>query len=214
MPTPPPPRLILASRSPRRAELLRDAGFSFEVRTPPFDDPPQPDTPEDGDTPALAVRLATAKAQSLAKSLEKPGESQTPRAVILAADTLCIDAHGRPLGKPQTRDQLLNMLRGFVDRTHRVTTGVCLLAWPDQIQSAFADTAHVHWGPVHEEDLQAYADTDAWAGKAGGYNFHDRVAAGWPVTADGDPATVVGLPMAALVPRLAEFGVTPGVAAR
>lgn len=208
LPLPQRPRLILTSRSPRRSQMLREAGYEFNIETPPFDDPAQPDTPDHGDTPRLAQQLAEEKARSLAENRQEQLEPDRMPAVILAADTLCIDADGHPVGKPQTHEQLLAMLQCFVDATHHVTTGVALLDEQNGQMTAFSDTAEVVWGPVSEKQLQTYADSNAWQGKAGGYNLQDRVAAGWPITVTGDPGTVTGLPMIRLIPQLERLGIT------
>ncbi|MEM1353403.1 MAG: Maf family protein [Planctomycetota bacterium] len=195
------PRLILASQSPRRAQLLRDAGLVFEQVSPPFADP---DQPEDRSLNAEqhAMELARAKAASLARTLSSP-------ALILAADTLCVDHHNRLVGKPRDRDHARAMLRGFANRDHAVVTGVAIqVAGPGQFRAgetrAFTDRAVVSFGEVSAQTIEAYLDLDQWRGKAGGYNLFDRQAAGWPIRVAGDPTTVVGLPMQRLLPIITE----------
>ncbi|MFK7790335.1 MAG: nucleoside triphosphate pyrophosphatase [Phycisphaeraceae bacterium] len=192
------PPLILASQSPRRAELLREARIDFEQRSPPFADPDQPPAHLRGDeAEAYAASLAAQKARSLAAVL-------TGSAVILAADTICVDDHGELVGKPRDRAHAWEMLRSFIETEHRVLTGVSLLrvGSDEQAIESFADVAVVRFGSVGEFELDAYLDTDDWQGKAGGYNLFDRQAAGWPIEVEGDPTTVVGLPMRRLVPML------------
>ena len=191
--------LILASQSPRRAELLRDAGFTFEQRSPPFADPDQPpDHLQGHEAEDYAQSLATHKAQSLAGQVSGP-------CTILSADTICVDDRGQLVGKPIDHAHALAMLRSFVNASHRVITGVALLsvdARGGRACRSFADVATVRFGLIERAQLQAYLQTDDWRGKAGGYNLFDRQAAGWPITVEGDPATVVGLPMRRLVPQL------------
>lgn len=190
--------LILASQSPRRVQLLAEAGFVFEQRSPPFADPDQPPGHLRGDeAEAYAASLAEQKAKSVAATLEGS-------ALVLAADTICVDGAGELVGKPRDRGHAREMIASFIDAEHRVLTGVALLRVVQsegQIAS-FADVAVVRFGSLREQELEDYLDTDEWKGKAGGYNLFDRQAAGWPIQVEGDPATVVGLPMRRLVPML------------
>jgi len=194
-----PPRLILASQSPRRAQLLREACLIFEQRSPPFSDPDQPPAHLRGhEADDYAASLARRKARSMADGCDRP-------ALILAADTICVDDRGRLVGKPSDAQDAGRMIRGFVDTTHRVITGVALLQSGADVlsePSCFADAAVVRFGAVDEVAIRGYLAAGDWAGKAGGYNLFDRQQAGWPITVEGDPATVVGLPMRRLLPML------------
>ena len=204
-------RLVLASHSPRRALLLREAGFAFDVVDPPYVDPADPN--EAGGDGAkgrsLAGRLARRKALSVDRAAWPAGKG---KAVLLSADTLGIDADGRLLGTPQTADEALAMLTSLAGSTHRIVTGVALLCWDPAVRpilGQITDTATVHLGPLTAEQLREYVATGDWAGKAGGYNLAERLDAGWAIRVDGDPATVMGLPMQRLIPRLAAWGVVP-----
>jgi len=200
MPTdfpPNPRRLILASQSPRRSELLREAGLAFEQMSPPFTDPDQPED-ESLDAEQHAMELALAKARSLAAVVAGP-------ALILAADTLCVDHDNRLVGKPRDRDHARAMLTRFVNSDHAVVSGIALLAVGDTAPAepvVFADRAVVSFGLLAAEAIEQYLDLNQWQGKAGGYNLFDRQAAGWPITVVGDPNTVVGLPMKRLIETL------------
>jgi len=193
--------LILASQSPRRAQLLAEAGGVFEQRSPPFADPEQPPSHLRGhEAEAYAAALAKQKANSMADATDGP-------ALILAADTICVDHEGGLVGKPRDRAHAREMVRSFIASQHRVITGVALLRvgdGPSKVAS-FADVAVVRFGAIDDAQLDAYVGTDDWRGKAGGYNLFDRRGAGWPIEVVGDPTTVVGLPMARLVPRLRAF---------
>lgn len=194
-----PIRLILASRSPRRAALLTEWGYTFEQAQPPFDDPPQPAA---GGMPIadLAADLARRKALSLRDA------GGYDDAVILAADTICVGTDGSPIGQPRDRDDAEAMLRSFMNANHDVVTGVAILGPADRGPGAFADTATVNMGQVPDAELRAYLNTDQWQGKAGGYNFFDRRDAGWPITVQGDETTVVGLPMERVADALTAHG--------
>ena len=190
--------LILASQSPRRAQLLTEAGFAFEQRSPPFADPDQPPSELPGeDAESYASVLAEMKAVSLSDEV-------AVGSVILAADTICVDAAGKLVGKPRDRADAQAMLRSFIEAEHRVITGVALMRVEQDrtVHDLIADTAVVTFGSVSDQQLDEYLATDDWQGKAGGYNLFDRQSAGWPIEVAGDPATVVGLPMVRLVPRL------------
>ena len=200
------PPLVLASRSARRAGLLRQAGYTFMQADPPFEDPPMPEA-EAGQCPTeLARELALQKAQSL-RSAALPHN-----AVILAADTICVGPAGELLGQPQTRHQAKAMLRRFVGQRHDVVTGIAVMTSAGRCES-LSDTAVVTWGAIDDATLEAYLRTNAWQGKAGGYNLFEREQAGWPITVQGDRTTVVGLPMPKVLDVLQRFGVkrTDGV---
>ena len=204
-----PSSLILASRSPRRRQLLLEAGFDPVVVDPPFVDPDEVNHAADQSAGDHAQELAQAKARSVAEAgLELP----LP-AVILGADTVCIDAKGRGIGKPGSADAARVMLRGFVEAEHRVATGVCLLRLhadgQHEEETSFTETALVQWGMVSESDLDAYVRSEAWRGKAGGYNLFDRRDAGWPIEVTGDETAVVGLPMPRVRETLLDMGIVP-----
>ena len=108
--------MILASQSPRRIELMREAGYEFSVIPARVDE-----TPLEGEDPfALVARLSAAKAHAVAESHAAPGE------VVVAADTI-VTLDGEALGKPADADDACRMLRELSGRTHQVATGVCLL---------------------------------------------------------------------------------------
>lgn len=202
----PTPKLLLASRSPRRAMLLREAGFMFTQVDPPFADPADPNLAfaEDHDGPATAIRLAERKIQSIPDDWFASHAS----AVTLTADTLGVTPAGRLVGTPETRDQARAMIADLLNQTHTIVTAVALRQ-PDGQTHAFADTAAVNLGQVNEDQLREYVQSDQWVGKAGGYNLLERQNAGWRITVHGDPATVMGLPMQRLVPRLQQLGIVP-----
>lgn len=197
--------LLLASRSPRRRRLLEEAGIPHTSQDPGIDDGL---LRPGGATPSHWVAaLAYLKA---ACALARHGRIG---ACILGADTVCI-VSGRIMGQPRDEADAAAMLHAFEDRPHQVLTGVAILSGPDQGSLArreiFADSATVHMGVVGPARMAEYLSTGAWRGKAGAYNLEDRLAAGWPIRFDGDPTTVVGLPMRLLLPRLRRLGVLGG----
>jgi septum formation protein len=106
------------------------------------------------------------------------------------------------------------MIRGFLGREHDVVTGVALVGVGFEAPRepvVFSVAAAVVFGGLSEGELEAYARSEAWRGKAGGYNLFDRRAAGWPVEVrpGADATAVVGLPMDRLGPALARWGILP-----
>lgn len=188
-------RLILASRSPRRAAMLREAGFDPQILESPFCDPDQP--PADAEPAALVQELAHRKALAL---------GPRPGALVLAADTVCATPAGELLGKPRDQADARRMLELLQAGRQDVLTGVCLLAADGQTQ-VWSDRAHLRCGPVTAAQLAAALPEERWRGKAGGYNLGELLAAGWPIEVEGDPDTVVGLPLRRLLPQLQALGV-------
>lgn len=193
--------LVLASASPRRRELLEAAGFR-----------PRPIAADLEDDAvrvrflmpaALVEALAAFKAARVARMLGDAGE---PEAVVLAADTLCFDG-SRPVGKPRDEAEAAAFLRTWRGRPHRTVTGVCVLA--DGRRTLFSDVATVEVGELDDGEIERYVSAGGWRGKAGGYNLAERLAAGWPIRCEGDPTSVMGLPMARVAPLLRELGCGP-----
>lgn len=213
----PPPTLILASRSPRRRQLLAEAGYDAAVIPSPFVDPDEVDH-GDADAREHAEDLAAKKAESLRDQIQNSpsilqAHGVSLPVVILSADTICVDANGRGLGKPADADQARRMLQGFVRKTHGVVTGVCLVALEESGRTmdsiGFRDEASVTFGYVTPGEIDRYVEDQKWRGKAGGYNLFERRDAGWPISVEGDETTVVGLPMRRLTGELAKRGVAP-----
>lgn len=182
--------IILGSGSPRRLQMLRQAGWEVESRPPAIDDG---EIDVQAGTPAQTVlALAWFKAAQLGAL----GEAF----VGIAADTVCVSA-GTILGKPVDAEDAFRMLERLQQGVHVTMTGLCLLR-PGCSRFFIVDEARVEFGRVARADLAAYVESGEWEGKAGGYNLADRQSAGWPVRCQGDPDTVMGLPMRRLQPIL------------
>lgn len=196
--------LVLASRSPRRATLLREAGFDFVQRSSSFDEPPLPAQATVEEVQAIAVQLAWSKARHVPCA---PGTNRC----ILAADTIVVAPDCTLLGQPTDRADAWRMLDMLVGHVHHVVTAVALVD-PRSARQAetFHDTARVNIGELPDGELRAYLNSEQWQGKAGGYNLAELTGR-WPIAVepDDDPTTVVGLPMRKLVPALARWGVEP-----
>lgn len=191
----------LASRSPRRMSLLEAAGVHPRVEPTELDESslrPGSVLPE-----LWVMALAYLKGRSVADRLR--GESPRSRGTVLAADTLCVH-RDRLLGQPRSEAEARRMLRLLQDDVHRTVTGVCLIDLASGRRRLFFDRATVHIGAVHDEQMESYVGSGAWRGKAGGYNLQDRLADDWPIECQGDPTTVMGLPMQRLEPLLRQAG--------
>src|SRR5580704_4647037 len=157
-------KLILASTSPRRAELLRNAGISFSVLTSAIDETPVPgELPND-----MVLRLANAKAELVAARAVGP-------AIIIAADTT-VTLDGKILGKPRSSDDARHMLEQLSGRTHSVLTGVSLIRLPDAAHLEFVESTLVHFQPLTSEEISAYLSTGEPFDKAGAYAIQGRAA--------------------------------------
>jgi septum formation protein len=113
---------------------------------------------------------------------------------VLGADTICVH-EGEIIGQPKDEDEAAAWLRSFRGKSHDVLTGFCLIALPSGERWMGADRASVTWGEVGDDAIDEYVASGHWRGKAGAYNLEDRLEAGWPIDCEGDPTTVMGLPM-------------------
>lgn len=184
--------LILASQSPRRRQLLSDAGFQFQVIPPS-------ERAECGicsgeSPPELVARLALQKAADVAAGIDY--------GIVIGCDTVA-ECLGQVLGKPADGDharQMLQLLRG---REHRVFSGLCLWKRPDDTRRVDIAVTRLVMDPVSDEQLEAYLATDAWEGKAGAFGYQDGIP--WIHVVEGSESNVVGLPLELLRAMLADF---------
>ena len=185
--------LILASSSPRRADLLREAGFDFEIAPANVDETPQPE--EQG--AELVLRLAKSKARSCQK--------QYLKAIILAADTVVVH-DGVPYGKPHDRADFMATMQRLSGRAHEVMSGVCVLS--EDREEVFHCVTQVTFKVLPEAWLAAYWESGEPAGCAGGYAIQGL--AGHQVQdIQGSYDNVIGLPMSETSAILREFGIRP-----
>ena len=185
--------LVLASASPRRAELLRAAGFAFIVRVADVDE-----SVRDGEAPdAYVLRLAVEKARAATRA---PGE------VVLAADTTVV-VDEEILGKPADPADAARMLRRLAGRSHRVLTGVCVLAG-NSVDARVAAT-EVEFLPLDETEIRWYVATGEPMDKAGAYGIQGRCSR-FIARVDGSYPNVVGLPVALVYEMLKQRGVPCG----
>ncbi|MEE9130563.1 MAG: Maf family protein [Phycisphaerales bacterium] len=184
------PPIVLASRSPRRRQLLQEAGICVHVLPPLVDDgefAPQGQTPQQW---VLDMALFKALDVVLRVSSHKDFEAGT----VLAADTVCVH-RGEILGQPEDAAHAYAMLSRLCNSVHRTISGVCLIRLTDGQRMLFVDEAEVYLGKLSDEAIRDYVQSEQWQGKAGGYNLAERIDASWPIRCEGDPTTVMGLPM-------------------
>jgi len=203
----PRPRLHLASRSPRRRLLLDRAGIAHAVAPPGLDDaelaPGRRTTPR-----AWAIALAHLKARSAIEALRAMGGETT---IVLAADTMVVK-EGSLIGKPRDEADARRILLRLEGGEHEVVSGTALIDVRTGRRRLLVDVARVRVGAIGRERIEAYVASGGWSGKAGAYNLDERLADDWPIQHQGDPGTIMGLPMRKLIPALAEFGVHAGKA--
>jgi len=191
--------LVLASASPRRHELLQNAGIPFVVRPANV-----PEVPQEGEQPESFVeRMAREKALAVSR--------QSSDEFVLGADTIVvIDA--QILGKPRDVSDAARMLRLLSGRTHRVITGICLIG-PDlrskNPKAVFEDTRSqttlVRMRVLGDDDVRDYVSTAEPMDKAGAYAIQG-IASRWISGIEGDYFNVVGLPVAVVYEMLREHG--------
>lgn len=183
-------RLILASTSPRRRELLARLGVPFEVVAPQFDEVADPGEGAE----EQAARFALGKARSVTK----------PESVVIGSDTVVVVDH-TILGKPEDRSDAQRMLTLLQGRAHRVVTAIAVLApgYPDHVM---VDTALVRMRPASPEEIRAYVDTEEPMDKAGAYAAQGE-GAQFIEAIEGDRSTVIGLPIQRVAEALRRVGV-------
>lgn len=205
------PRLVLASQSARRRQLLRDHGLEHEAIHPGVDD----GVLESG-TAGASDWVAAMAYYKAAAGAGVVSRRAGPEQLVIGADTVCV-VDGRVIGQPADASEAGRLLRLLDGRSHEVVTGVALLpvrrgvaeTWDRTI---FVDRAVVRWGGaggelVGEDRIEAYVRSGEWRGKAGGYNLAERLGAGWPITFDGEASTIMGLPMRLLLEHLRRIAV-------
>ena len=190
-------RLILASRSPRRRELLAAAGYQFEV-CPPGESAESARFP--GESAAeLVARLAHQKAADIAGRICAAG--QIDAGWVLGCDTVA-ECDGEILGKPADERHARKMLRKLSGREHRVFSGLCLWKVPDGRPETRVAVTTLRMDRLTAEQLDEYLAGGAWQGKAGAFGYQDRL--GWVHVLEGSESNVVGLPMELLAEMLAQ----------
>jgi septum formation protein len=207
--------LVLASASPRRRDLLTQAGFTFEVLPASVPEDPRPGE----DSVAYVLRLAREKAEAVAASPACAALARTMSEplIILGADTTVVAPSGEILGKPADDADAARMLRLLSGATHQVITGVALVA--GEVTEIAVEVTHVTMLTPSEEEIARYIATGEPRGKAGAYAIQGQ-AARWIPRIHGCYFNVVGLPLSLVVsmieglpPRLGAAVPSPPTAA-
>lgn len=174
--------VILASNSPRRKELLAGLGVDYEVRTLPDVDESYPETLQGADIP---LYIAKEKADAYVAMMQ-PGE------LMITADTI-VWLDGKVLGKPQDREDALQMLRTMSGRTHEVFTGVCITTtdW----QRSFTAQTEVRFATLSEEEIAYYVDNFQPMDKAGAYGVQEWIGFIGVENISGSYYNIMGLPV-------------------
>lgn len=189
---------ILASASPRRRELLTQAGMNFQVVPSTIDEKITKADPQD-----IVMELAMQKANDVFHMLSKPD------CIVIGADTIVV-YQNQILGKPADKDAAFSMLSELSGHTHQVYTGVALLSQTDNIKSehCFCECTDVTFYPISDAELHAYIETGDPMDKAGAYGIQGPFAIHVKEIA-GDYNNVVGLPIARLYHVLKDFCLPP-----
>ncbi len=185
--------LVLASQSPRRRELLTNAGYTFEVLAPS-------ESAECGvcwgeSTPELVARLAYQKAKDVAPALNKD-------AILIACDTVA-DVDGRVLGKPENRSHAEEMIRLLRGREHSVFSGLCVAKVPNGEPIVRVAKSTLIMEQLSEKQIEDYLDSDDWCGKSGAFGYQDGHP--WLRLTSGSADNVVGLPLQLLKEILSQL---------
>lgn len=182
-------KVILASNSPRRKELLSGLGLEYEVKVMPGIDETYPDTLPTEDVP---VYIAREKAEAYRKSIAEDE-------LIITADTVvCID--GEVLGKPADAAEAHDMLRKLAGRTHLVITGVCLTT--SQFQKSFASVTEVTFDKLTDDEISFYVEKYRPFDKAGAYGVQEWIGYVGVTGMNGSFYNVMGLPVQRLYQEL------------
>lgn len=182
-------KVILASNSPRRKELLAGLGVDYEVRTLPDVDESYPDTLKGADIPFF---IAKEKADAYLDMM-KPGE------LMITADTI-VWLDGKVLGKPKDREDAMRMLRAMSGRTHEVFTGVCITT--TEWQRSFTAQTEVRFAELSEEEITYYVDTYKPMDKAGAYGVQEWIGFIGVENISGSYYNIMGLPVQKLYKEL------------
>ena len=181
-------KIVLASGSPRRKTLLEWAEVSFEVIVKPTDE----SYPSELAIDEVPVHIARQKALAVAREL-------TNNELVIAADTIVV-LENEMIGKPTSREDAIQILSKLAGKTHRVITGVVLLAGANE--TTFADTTTVHFHPLTQEQISFYVDKYKPYDKAGAYAIQEWIGVVGIKSVEGDFYNVMGLPVSRVLQAL------------
>ena len=183
-------RLILASGSLGRRQLMERAGYAFEVRPANINEPTEARL---GDCRQYVGELAWLKAQAVAGTVDD--------GIVIAADTVGWQ-HGKVVGKPEDEADARRIITALAGTTHELWTGVCLWVRPGDFQICWQELSRVEMKPMTADEIEAYLQTRKWVGCSGAYAIqmpHDPLLS----VVEGTASNVIGLPMESLARALA-----------
>lgn len=185
-------KVILASNSPRRKELLTGLGVEYEVRTLADVDESYPETLQGADIPLFIAKEKADAYQSMIQSNE----------LMITADTI-VWLDGKVLGKPKDREDALQMLRDMSGRTHEVFTGVCITT--TEWQRSFTAQTEVRFSELSEEEISYYVDKYQPMDKAGAYGVQEWIGFIGVENISGSYYNIMGLPVQRLYRELCKI---------
>lgn len=188
-------KIVLASASPRRKEILEQVGISFDIIPSTSDEVITKDVPKD-----IVEELAEQKAYEVFSNLSNPS-------IVIGADTIVV-LNNSIMGKPKDEIDAFNMLDNLQNKTHTVFTGVCIyINENNEIKKLlFSEATNVTMYPMSKEQIYDYIATKEPMDKAGAYGIQGKSAI-YIKKIDGDYNTVVGLPIARLYTEMLELGI-------
>jgi septum formation protein len=184
-------RIILASRSPRRQQLLRELGIDFDIVIKEFDE----SFPEGISGEEIAKYIAAAKAEVFKSDIKR-------NEIVITADTI-VWCNGNVLGKPVDENDAIRMLNEISGNTHEVITGVSLLSAVKQV--TFTDSTHVTFDQMSPQEIKFYVEHFTPYDKAGAYGIQEWIGLAACSHIDGSYFNVVGLPVQKLYGELKKF---------
>jgi septum formation protein len=187
-------KLILASSSPRRVEVLRNAGIDFEVRPSDTDEPRRPGEPASD----YVQRLALEKARTVAEAAMGTEDS-----IVVGADTVVVN-RGEILLKPDSPEDARRMLRQLSGGVHEVHTGLAVILMPQRTERVIEEVTSVHFAQLSDAEIDAYIATGEPFDKAGAYGIQS-LGGRYVTRVEGCYFNVMGMPLARLWATLREF---------
>lgn len=189
-------RIILASESPRRKEIMDQMGIDYETIPSQVEEVVEDTRPSD-----MVEALATIKAKDVANRLKEEN------CIIIGADTMVFH-RGQALGKPKDREEAVLMLKSLSDDVHEVYTGICIIIRSNDKEESiiFSESTKVIVQPLSPEEIEDYVDTKEPLDKAGAYAIQGKFGI-YIKEIRGDYYNVVGFPIAKIYEKLKEYGI-------
>ena len=190
------PKIYLASQSPRRKELLTNAGYRPEIIKSGYEE----DNNEAISPLDLVIKHAEGKAKDVADKLKRKGIN---KGLVIGADTIGV-IDNKILGKPKNKENAKKMLKSLSGRKHTVYSGVCVIDLRDMKSKRFVEETEVIFKELSDKDIEWYIDNDNPLDKAASYSLQER-GIRLIKTIHGDYQNIIGLPMINLIKVIESF---------